>query len=167
VEHYPQELKESMVERMLGPGRITPYALSRESGIGCTTLKRWLDQTRKIAGMDSTQDEATPPGRRPQEWTAEERLQAVIEASQLAEEDLGPWMREHGLHSAILARWRAAAMRALGDRQATTAETRRIKQLERDLRRKNKALAETAALLVLSGKAKALWGDEGNDTDRT
>ena len=115
--------------------------------------------------MDPAQDKDASPGRRPEDWTPEERLQAVIEASQLSEEDLGSWMRERGLHSAILARWREAALGALRDRRTTSAETRRIKQLERDLRRKNKALAETAALLVLAGKARALVGDEGNATD--
>jgi hypothetical protein len=31
--------------------------------------------------------------------------------------------------------------------------------LERELRRKDKALAETAALLTLRKKAQAIWGD--------
>jgi len=168
VKHYSLEVKESMVERMLGPSRMTAYALSQETGIGTTTLKRWLDETRRIAAMDATRDgERPPPRRRPQDWTPEERLKAVIEASQLSEEALGPWMRERGLHGAILDRWRELAICALGGPGTRSPASRRIKKLERDLRLKNKALAETAALLVLAGKAKALLGDEGNDTDES
>ena len=43
-------------------------------------------------------------------------------------------------------------------------EARRIRELEKELRRKDKALAETAALLVLKKKANAIWGDEDDDT---
>ena len=45
-------------------------------------------------------------------------------------------------------------------------EAKRIRELERELYRKEKALAETAALLVLKKKAQAIWGDEGNYTVR-
>ena len=73
-------------------------------------------------------------------------------------------MRARGLHSAVIAEWRESAVRGLGGKGAGAGDGRRIKELERDLHRKDKALAETAALLVLAGKAKALWGDEGAST---
>ena len=167
MERYPEELREYMVERMLGPDRMSAYALSQETGVGETTLSRWKDRARSVARMtdetDATKDPHLP-ARRPQDWTPEERLLAVIEAEGLADDKLGAWMRARGLHSATLVEWREAAVRGLGGKAAAATDARRIKELERDLHRKDKALAETAALLVLSGKAKALWGDEGGST---
>ena len=44
--------------------------------------------------------------------------------------------------------------------EITKAERKRIKELERELRRKDAALAETAAILALRKKVQAIWGDE-------
>jgi transposase len=168
VEPYPNEVKEYMVERMMGRERVGIGALSRETGLGTTTLSRWREEARSVARMTdatSTTKADSPPARRPQDWTPEERLHAVIEAAGLPDDRLGPWMRERGLHAAVLLEWREAALRGLGGKAVTAADAKRIKELERDLHRKDKALAETAALLVLAGKAKALWGDEGGSTD--
>ena len=166
MERYPQELKDYVVERMLGPDRASAYAVAQETGLAGTTVSRWRDRARSVARMDDTNEtnDPPPPARRPQDWTPEERLLAVIEAAGLCEEKLGAWMRTRGLHTAVLAEWREAAVRGLGGKAAAVADARRIKELERDLHRKDKALAETAALLVLAGKAKALWGDEGGST---
>lgn len=159
---YPKELKDYVVERMLGPERASAYAVAQETGLASTTVSRWRDRARSVAAMKiETNDDPVPPSRRPQDWTAEERLRAVIEAEGLGEDKLGAWMRERGLHAAVLAEWRDAAVRGLGGKAGAALDAKRIKELERDLNRKDKALAETAALLVLAGKAKALWGDEG------
>ncbi len=163
MDRYPQELKDYVVERMLGPDHASAYAVAQEMGLASTTVSRWRDRARSVAAMDDTKNDP-PPARRPQDWTPEERLLAVIEAEKLTEDERGAWMRARGLHTAVLAEWREAAVRGLGGKAAAAADARRIKELERDLHRKDKALAETAALLVLAGKAKALWGDEGGNT---
>jgi transposase-like protein len=101
-------------------------------------------------------------------WTAAEKLRVVVEASRLDDEKLGELLRREGLHEAVLARWRADAEAAVvggGSRKkAPSAEAKRIKDLERELRRMEKALAEVSALLVLKKKAAAIWGDEDDDT---
>ena len=76
----------------------------------------------------------------------------MLEASRLSDEQLGAFLRREGLHEATLREWRAAALEALGTPKTARAETRRVRELERELRRKDKALAETAALLVLQKK---------------
>jgi transposase-like protein len=105
--------------------------------------------------------------KRPQDWTAEEKLAAVIEAAAVAEEDLGGFLRRQGLHEAQLNEWRRQVLASLGKPPARSSkrsvEARRVKELEKELHRKDKALAETAALLVLQKKVQALWGD-GDDT---
>ena len=167
---YPVELKEHLLERMLGAERRSATSLARETGIGQTTLSRWREKALSVASMtDKTDDPSSPrPPRRPQDWTAEERLRAVIDASALADADLGAWLRREGLHEATLAQWREAALRGLsGGGGGAAADAKRMKDLERELHRKDKALAEAAALLVLRGKMKALWEEEGGSTERS
>jgi transposase-like protein len=122
---------------------------------------------------DDDPSQAPPPAPgspRRQEWSAQEKLRAVIETSQLEGEALGEYLRRGGLHLAQVQQWRDEATEALEPRRGgpaptAGAERRRIKELERELRKKEKALAETAALLVLRKKLNALWGDGGDDTD--
>jgi transposase-like protein len=169
MEPYPSELREYVVERMLGPQRVGINAMAREMGIGSTTLSRWRDQARSVAGMSKKSTRREPrssASRRPQDWSSQERLDAVIEAAGLDEAALGVWLREHGLHAADLEQWREAAVRGLCGRSAGSRDARQVKDLRRELARKEKALAEAAALLVLSGKARALWGEEGESTTK-
>lgn len=104
--------------------------------------------------------------KRPKDWTPEEKLQAVLEALQLPEEDLGAYLRKKGLHESNLKQWHQEMLGALQNKvsgkksSGKSAEAKRIRQLERELLRKDKALAETAALLVLKKKAQAIWGGE-------
>jgi len=104
--------------------------------------------------------------KRPQDWSAEEKLAAVLEAAALTEEELGAFLRSRGLHDAQLQQWRDQMLIGLEPKAVKRAESKRIHELEKELRRKDKALAETAALLVLKKKAQEIWGDEDDDTDR-
>ena len=88
----------------------------------------------------------------------------MITVAALDEAGKNAWCREHGVFPAELERWRSSATTALDDPedaratpQATRADKKRIKELERELQRKDKALAETAALLVLSKKVAAIF----------
>jgi hypothetical protein len=164
-----------MVRRMLGPKAVTATVLAEETGVSQATLSRWLRETASVQAM-STQNkppprEAPPPApesRRAQDWTAEEKLRAVVEAMDLEGEALGACLRRRGVHQDQLAVWQESAKSALEDRalrRRSRGEGKRIKELERELRYKEKALAETAALLVLRKKANALWGAADDDTD--
>jgi len=107
--------------------------------------------------------------KRPQDWTAEEKLQAVIAAAAIPEAELGAFQRRQGLHEAQLRQWRQLVLASLQQRSArsskkSTPEARRLRELERELARKDKALAETAALLVLKKKVQEIWGDGADDT---
>ena len=101
--------------------------------------------------------------KRPGDWTAEKKLKAIVEYENLDEEQRGIYLREKGLHSVHLERWQQEFVEAYASRKKKTRggdpRQKRIKELEGDLRRKDKALAETAALLVLKKKARAIWGD--------
>lgn len=165
MSYYPEEFKLKMVEKMAGPGGPSATALSLETGVPQTTLSRWLRRAGKVEGMRQKKS------KRPQDWTAQEKLAAVIEADGLSDEELGAFLRRQGLHRAHLERWRAAMRSALDGpakrkRPGTSPEARKVRELEKELRRKDKALAEASALLVLKKKAQAIWGDEDDATGR-
>ena len=95
------------------------------------------------------------------------RREAVITVAALDETGKSSWCHEQGVFPAELERWRTSATTALTDPeevraspQATEADKKRIKELERELLRKDRALAETAALLVLSKKVAAIFNKE-------
>jgi transposase-like protein len=102
-----------------------------------------------------------------QRWTAAARLQAVIVTAAMDEATRSGWCREQGLYPTELDAWKQDAIAGLGEPRAASAvearqDRRRVKELERELHRKDKALAETAALLVLSKKLSAVF-HEGED----
>lgn len=168
---YGKKFRAKMVQRMSGPGSESATALSRKVGVPQATLSRWLREAGRVGGMNERREEV-PSGagesKRPEDWTAEEKLKVVAEAVGLDDTELGVLLRREGLHEAQLEAWRKALLGTLekpGRKgPSVTQERRKIRKLERELKRKDKALAETAALLVLQGKARALWGDEGDDT---
>ena len=153
---YGQAFKDRAVARLLPPESASVETVSREIGVGVATLERW-------------RSEALCEPTREQTWTAAARLEAVIATATMDEVGKNAWCREQGLYPSELEKWRENAKAALADPeearatpQKTRQDARRIKELERQLRRKDKALAETAALLVLSKKLSAVFG-EGAD----
>ena len=156
-----------MVQKMLG-GR-SANSLAQEVGVNQPTLSKWLRDASSLQAVKRRkQDEkAKTEGRRPDEWSAEEKLEAVLEAKRLSDSELGEFLRSRGLHEAQLREWEAAAVESLRGRKSAgkSPDAKRVKELERELRRKEKALAEAAALLVLRKKAEALWGDEDASTE--
>jgi transposase len=146
------------VARLLPPESAPLEAVSREVGVSADTLERWRSEAL-----------AKPAGERT--WTAAARLEAVITTAALDEAARGAWCREHGVYPQQLQQWRASATQALAEPeearaspQQTKQDRRRIKELERELHRKDKALAEAAALLVLSKKVSAIFNkDKGED----
>jgi transposase len=166
---YSEGLRIRMVERMTGPAAMSAGALAQEVGISQATLSRWLRAARlvSVAKKKSKSRGSSSEERRPSQWSAEEKVRVVLAA--VAEAELGAFLRREGLHEADLARFReevrSAAVAGLSpSKKPRNDEQKRIKDLERELKRKEAALAETAALLVLRKKAGALWGEEGEDT---
>jgi transposase-like protein len=164
VREYTESFKSKMVQRLVGPGAVSANQLAREVGVSQGTLSRWLQQSK--GRMDRVKLGPPPErsARRPEDWSAEERLRVVMEASRLRDEELGAFLRREGIHEATLAEWKAAVLDALGPQKKVPSDSRRVRELEKQLRRKDKALAETAALLVLQKKVQAIWGDEDDDT---
>lgn len=169
---YTEGFKQQMVRRMLGPPVVTATALAKKVGVTQPTLSKWLREAGTLASMasDEKNEEKAPVSKR---WAVKEKLRVVVAAEGLEGPALGALLRREGLHEAQLKSWRDAAAGALTSAEAAssgplTAKQRRrlagaekrVKELERELRRKEKALAEAAALLMLEKKLQALGWDE-------
>ena len=162
---YSETFKAKMVRRMTGPEGLSAKALSEQLG-GLphqTTLSEWRRQTTGEEPMSKSKK-----SRRPQDWPAGEKLKVVLEAASLPEDELGAFLRGRGLHQAHLDQWREQMLQGLvaPRTKKKSPEARRIAELERDLKRKDAALAEASALLILKKKAQAIWGDVGEDMTR-
>jgi transposase len=165
---YSRMFKDKMVCRMTGPDAISAGALSREIDVSQSTLSNWL----RKAGQRCTSPESFPmKEKRPQDWTSDEKLNAIIEASKIDNADLGAFLREKGLHETHLEQWRLQILNALQRKpvsdtknKSQSSDTKKIRELEKELQRKEAALAEAAALLILKKKARKIWGDEDGNT---
>ncbi len=163
---YSEAFRKRMVQKMSGPRAVTATALAAEIGMAQPTLSRWLREASIVESMAKVKAPPASP-RRPTEWSAEEKLRVLVAAASATDADLGALLRREGLQEEDLARFRAEAIAGLASSRKTPgsgAEQKRIKELEKELKRKDAALAETAALLVLRKKAVAFWGEEGDDT---
>ena len=147
---YSEKFKGRAVARLLPPESAPVDVVAREVGIGSGTLLRWRDDVQSMPALGRA-------------WTAASRLEAVIVTAALDETNKSAWCREHGVYPAELAKWHASATTALAEPeearaspQTTRQDRKRIKDLERELLRKDRALAETAALLVLSKKVAVI-----------
>jgi len=158
---YPSERKEAVLRKMMPPHNRSIRKLSQEEGISEATLFSWRKEAREKGLL-------LPDGAvGPEDWSARDKFAAVLETAAFNEAELAEYCRKRGLYPAQLIQWRRACESANdwdrdNSRRINTekkADRQRIRQLERELRRKEKALAEAAALLVLQKKAQAIWGD--------
>ena len=158
---YSQERKESVLRKMLPPHNRPLAELAAEEGISEATLYNWRREARNQGRL--LPDGATGP----EGWSAADKFAAVVETAALNDTELGEYCRKRGLYPEQVHAWRAACEQAndwSGERARRShaehsALRRQVRALQRDLQHKEKALAETAALLVLSKKAAAIWGD--------
>jgi len=155
MNQYPKELKESLIAKMLPPNNIGVPELVRETGIPKDTLYTWR---RKARNGGAPEQAESAVGIR-----SEERFNVVLETATLNEVELGEYCRRKGLFPQHVSAWREVCRQAhapvapQAERTKLRHQAQQIKQLAADLRRKEKALAEAAALLVLQKKVRALW----------
>ncbi len=159
--NYSPELKEAMLRRMLPPNNESITKISKEEGISEQTLRNWRDSAR-ANGTPAPGTDAVP-----EDWSTQDKFLVVVETAKLNETELADYARKKGLYVEQIKAWRDACMNANGgiakeaarlNRELKEAE-KKNKQLARELDRKEKALAEAAALLVLRKKADAIWGE--------
>lgn len=158
---YSPERKEAVLQKMMPPHHRPIKELAREEGISEVTLYNWRKEARE-KGILMPDGDQEPSG-----WSARDKFAAVLESAAFNEADLGEYCRKKGIYPEQLSQWRRACENANDwDRDLNRrlkaeqkAARKRIRQLEQELNRKEKALAEAAALLVLQKKVQAIWAD--------
>jgi transposase-like protein len=155
---YTEAFIEQAVVKLLSRGDHTVREVALELNVNYHTAKNWIKRGTSDRAVSAPKKE-----KRPVDWTTEEQLLALIETHALSGEAKHAWCREKGLFSHHLTSWKAAFY-AVGKATPGSRELRTLKdenqQLRRDLVRKEKALSEAAALLILQKKFRALWEDE-------
>lgn len=158
---YSAEFKSAIVNKLLGPKPPSVAKLSKKLGIAMPTLYSWLKIAKSSEPLDI-------PKRikRVSTWTKKEKLKALFDTANLSEEQLNAYCRKNGLHTPQLEQWQTELMDELEGKGAQQLKTNQIKALEaelsklkKELKRKDKALAEASAILFLKKKAQELWGD--------
>jgi transposase len=146
--------KQKMMARLTGKDAVSARQLALETGLRQQRLSRWLHEASSLPVMP-----ATRPRR---DWSIEEKIRILAKASTLTGAELRDLLQREGVLQAEYEQWRLGLSDA---GRASLATTKRIRALERELARKEKALAEAAALLVLKKKLQAVQEDEDVDTD--
>ena len=158
--HITPESKEAIVLQAINRGRNSIESIAKKNHVGQSSLQRWLGHYR--AGKPLTL-KSTYGGEKSQ-LSGKEQLHHILSTAELDEVSLGQYCREHGLYSHQIQQWRENFMHSQDSKQSNQHQTelRKLqaenKGLQRELRRKDKALAEASALLILKKKADLIWG---------
>lgn len=162
---YSSERKDAILKNLLPPHNMTIAEVSRQEGVSSQTLYNWRDSARKLGKPVPGKTLST------EGWSADTKLAVIIETAPLSESELGQYCREKGLYPEQVRRWKKECLQGFQSSEAQDKLIRRqtqtdkadIKALKKELRYKEKALAETAALLVLRKKLDALWEDDSEE----
>jgi len=160
--NYPKELKDSIIAKMLPPQNISVPLLAKETGIPTGTLYSWQHKAR------GRSDSKTVAGNTP---SNKERFTIILETASLNEIELGEYCRQRGIYPEHIKNWKdnfihdsaSSEKMSKTQRQQAQQQSKTIQQLQSELRRKDKALAEAAALLVLQKKFQALWTESEDE----
>lgn len=157
-QEYSAEFKNAIIEKILNRGPRTISEICSEAGVKYSTVDNWIRRD-KSEGMKKQ--------KKIKSWNPEEKLQALMETSSLSEFELGVYLRSQGLFSSQLEAWKKEFLSSVvSDRKIKVVKDERdqkIKSLEQEILRKDKALAEATALLILQKKVNLIWGNSDED----
>lgn len=155
---HSKEFKEAIVQKILSPGGPTIMQMSEKTGITHTSIRYWIKHYGSKAPMKKSND-----------WTPEKKLLAIAHTMNMDEKELGTFLRTNGLHLSELEQWKQdfynsqqSPGRPRIDREIVELRNKE-KELSKDLRRKEKALAEMSARVILLKKSHAIFGDNEED----
>lgn len=163
---YSPEFRLKVLQQLLPPTNLSIEELSEKEGVSRVTLYNWRQQ-QLLEGIKMIKKESTSP----EGWSPDQKLAVVVETYSMNTEEMNEYCRHKGLFSDQIKSWKKACLAGYAwstkNKQLETDKAKqskkKIRSLEKELHRKEKALAETAALLTLGKKYDALWeGKEGN-----
>jgi transposase-like protein len=160
---YSEEIKKEVLARVTGSEKESITKVSLDKKINKGTIYKWIKEAEVKAGIKILRLNG--------DWTTEEKFHMVLESATLSEQDLGEYCRRKGIYRDNIKSWKSQCINAnngsIEDPKKLKTELKeerdKIKKIEKELRFKEKALAETAALLVLRKNVHAIWGDQEED----
>ncbi len=158
-ERYSKEFKDAIRAKILNRGNRTIAEVCEEAGVALKTAANWIRPHVMASSMKKQKSS--------HKWNPEQKLKALIETASLSEAELGAYLRKEGVFSAQLDEWKKEILNSLTSpgklKVAKDDRDQKIKVLEREILRKDKALAEATALLILQKKVNLIWGNSDED----
>ena len=153
MKHYPEDHKQAVIRKLVESG-LSLGQFAKQESINLSTLYSWRGKYLKV-GSSLTESNSLDG------WSPEQKFSIVLETAALSEIELSEYCREKGLYPEQVKEWRQSCIEGNQTQaQERKADRKRIKELEKELKRKDAALAETAALLVLRKKLNTYWGED-------
>jgi len=162
VRSYSNEFREKILRQVLPPNAKTFAQASKDSGVPKSTIAHWKFTYRRRGSVVAKES------LNPKDWSGEKKLSVIIETAALNEQELSEYCRKKGLYPEQIERWKQAAIAgnekpeklSKREKKELNKEVHKNRRLEKEIRRKDKALAEASALLILKKKAQVIWGDD-------
>lgn len=162
---YTRRIKETAIRMMLPPDNRSLSKISETLNIPLGTLKKWRQELRVSGHAAPANDDPAD------QWSSRDKFLIVVETLNLNEAELSEYCRKKGLFPEQVKEWQENCIQANGDIAGQVAEMmqqdklmqKELRQVRKELQRKESALAETAALLVLRKKAEAIWGTQDEE----
>jgi transposase-like protein len=165
TQNYSQEFKNAALQKLLSPSSKGLRETAEELGIAPSTLYSWQYRRAKIGDMKNKKEKTL------RDWTPEEKLDAIIKTASMTEHERGEFLRSHGLYSANLEQWKKDCTNGLQSdlgRPKKDPEVFKLRkkeqELENELKRKDKALAEVTARVILLKKSHLLFGEDEDNS---
>lgn len=158
---YSNEFKDAIRVKILNRGQKTMAEICDEEGVKYSTADNWVRKRKRDMSIDMKKQKSSA------KYSAEQKLKILIDTGALGEAELGAYLRKEGLFSTQLDEWKKEFLLSLSSvkkpKKSKDERDQKIKSLEREILRKDKALAEASALLILQKKVSLIWGnsDEG------
>jgi transposase len=157
---YCEETKKEVISRVTGTEKESVIKVAKEKNINKATIYNWI--------KDAETEEAVKISRSNEKWRSEDKFHMVLETASLTEQEISEYCRRKGIYTEDLKAWEVQCMNAnnssVEDPKILKAELKEEKdknrRIEKELRFKEKDLAETAALLVLRKNVHAIWGGQ-------
>jgi len=157
---YSADFKSVIISKLIGPKPPSIRQVSKDTGIAPSTLHDWVGKARSTNSVDIPKRV-----KRVQNWTKQEKFEALLATSNMSEEQLNAFCRKNGLFSSQIEQWKLEFMNGLSNKGGQEKQSKikalesELKDVKQDLKRKDKALAEASAIIFLKKKAQELWGE--------
>ena len=166
MKRYSAETRDWVVKQMMPPFNRAVVELAGATGITTVTLRAWRQAARQAGKL------MPDNGKSSSQWSSAEKFRVVLETALLSETDIAYYGRANGIYPEQIREWRGACEQAnvplepklsATERGQAKLAAKRIRELERQLKRTEAARAEAAALVTMLKKADAIWGKQEED----